>query len=437
MARKRSRDPWWLRIIDLGYALLLFLFPPAFRREYAECMRQVLRDRCRDARQRKVSLLRLLLIELPADLIGSLWEEHTMSFAGSSHRRVLGWVGALAFVAMAISQAGLLSDWLYRHYSPRAVAWKQGEEAKAWQYKSIDGFLVYLEAQRTPRAMALRLALEPEKEPLWQPGEFASQSSAGAARMQEEVSQLLRQPLDETAFAALASSCRSSGVCEDRDLASHLRSGQSDNGYSWLWVFEAARISKDDAAMQFALRRMADAPRFVAPKSLLMQELLRQRRAYGGDDARLDAALFDRSLAFAGAPLHGVVDSCRRTAGLPASLDSCRRISERLLNSGDLRESVAGARLAYALATTESERDVARERYRQVAWLADHYPRRLWDSPEWHQDHGGQWLAAWQHAGSEVDALVAWQEAMGIGPFPPRGYQMTPARRRVLVAAGR
>ena len=80
-----------------------------------------------------------------------------MSFAGSSHRRVLGWVGALAFVAIAISQAGLLSDWLYRHYSPRALAWKQAEEAKAWQHKSIDGFLVYLEAQRTPRAMALSL----------------------------------------------------------------------------------------------------------------------------------------------------------------------------------------------------------------------------------------------------------------------------------------
>lgn len=434
MANKTPRDPAWWPIVDRFYSALLYLYPPDHRKEYADCMRQALRDRCREAGQGRVSPLCLLAVELLPDLAGSLWEEHTMSFAGSSHRRVLGWAGALGLLAIAISNAGLASDWMYRNYSPRALAWRQSEEAMAWQQGKLQGFLAYLEAQQTPRAMALRLALAPGDQTRGEPDEFTPLHAGDRARIQEQVTHLLQGPLDETALVALASACRSSAACDDRELASRMREDQSGNGYALLWSFEASRKMKDSAGMQLALQRMADAPRFSEPKQLLMRELILQRRAYGGDDTGLDAALFDRSLAFMGAPLHGVVDSCRRMAGL---VDTCRRVSERLLHAGGLRERIAGARLAYALAATEAERDVAQEQYRQAAWLADHFPPPLWDSPQWHQAHGAKWLEAWQHADSEVEALVAWQQATNVAPRPPHGYELTPARRRILVVASR
>ena len=78
MANEASRDPAWWPIVDRFYWLLLYLYPPEHRKQYANCMRQALRDRCREAGQGNVSPLRLLLGELLPDLARSLWEEHTM-----------------------------------------------------------------------------------------------------------------------------------------------------------------------------------------------------------------------------------------------------------------------------------------------------------------------------------------------------------------------
>ena len=334
-----------------------------------------------------------------------------------------------------IPQAGLLGDWLYRHYSPRALAWQQAEDTKARQEHEISGFLAFLEAQRTPRAIALRLALDPGDEVREGADEFAPLPAADRVRMRKQVENLLEQPLDETSLAALASACRSSNACDDREIARRIREEQPDNGYAWLWSFDIARIAKDGKAMQLALQRMADAPRFDEPRPMLMRELILQRRAYGGD-ASLDAALFDRSLAFAGAPLHGVIETCGRMSDSAASVDACRRIGDRLSQSGGLRERNAGARLAYAHAATNAERDAAREQYRQAAWLAEHYPPRAWTSQEWHQARGGQWLAAWQRAGNEIDALAAWQESIGVARTAPRDYALPLSRQRYLVASG-
>ena len=134
----------------------------------------------------------------------------------------------------------------------------------AWQQGKLQGFLAYLEAQQTPRAMALRLALAPGDQTRGEPDEFTPLHAGDRARIQEQVTHLLQGPLDETALVALASACRSSAACDDRELASRMREDQSGNGYALLWSFEASRKTKDSAGMQLALQRMADAPRFIA-----------------------------------------------------------------------------------------------------------------------------------------------------------------------------
>lgn len=402
-------------------------------------MRQALRDRCREVQQGRGSLLRLLVAELLPDLIESLWEEHTMSFSGSSHRRVLAWIGALGALALVIPQADRLGDWMYRSHSPRAVAWQKAEDAHARQRRDVQGFLAFLDAQNTTRANALRLALDPVDDSSWQPDEYSSSGVADLTRYREQVERLYRHRLGEMELAGLASACLASIACDESELAARFHGLPSDNGYEALWSFEAARLVKDEEAMKAAMQRMVDAPRFSSSKTLLMQELLRQRSAYGHEDVGLDAALFERSLGFRSAPLHGLSETCEEVAEVqvPELQGLCHRIGSRLLQSGDLRDRLVGARLAYRFAGTDIQRDEAVEQYRQAAWLADHYPPRVWDTANWHESQADHWWLAWQSSASEVDALSSWQRTNGVASSAPGAYALAPMRLRRLVAGVR
>lgn len=422
----RNDDPAWLHLLDRAYALALYLYPAEHRRDYGPWIRQALRDRAREVVRGERSLSQLLL-ELPSDLLGTLWEEHTMSFSGFSLRRVFGWVGALGLTLVAVLNADRAGDWYYRHYSPRAVAWRESERAWDTQRQVLAGFLTYLDRQGTPRAQALRLALDPVPDAPWRPESKEDEVAAAYQRRKAEVTALQRRPLDAVARAALVTACGHEDICDPRRMAAMLQQQATDNAHTWLWALHLAKEARDENAQRNALRHMADATYFADPSFLLTQEVIRQRRAYRGDDAELDDRLYERTRSFSVAPPDGLIASCAdaQRRGEDDVLDQCRRIGARLSNAGSAYARSVGLRVAYRLAVSDDERAVIAEQYRQNTWLRRQSIPLDGQGRIGPYAHGTQWLAAWETADSEVSALQHWLESRQIPRQAPTDFRLS------------
>jgi hypothetical protein len=436
-----NSDPAWLRLLDRAYALVLYLYPAEHRREYGPWIRQAVRDRAREVVRGEASLAGLLFAELLPDLLGSLWHEHTFSFAGFRRRRVLAWIGALGLTAAAVVHSDLFGDWLYRNYNPRMSTWQESEAEWQREQEVLAGFLVYLEHESTPRAQALRMAIEADFVAPWLRSTLADdlQSVADdineADRLsRERIDQLLAGPIDPATMAALSVACGREWICDQARLAAVLQRESADNGYTWLWAFHVAERGNDDAGQRVAIHRLARSEYFQAPLYLMMQELIRQRRAYRGEDAELDGVLFSRTHWMPIMPMRGLLERCRRAkrdVDLPL-IEDCDNVAKQLKHSATLAGRVNGAILAYQVAANEADRLDGQALYRQVTWLLDQ-SRMKWQSDRpIFRAHGSQWLAAWETADSELDAITAWVEANHRSPQAPGSYELSPSRQQRL-----
>lgn len=431
----KHTDPAWLRLLDRTYAVVLYLYPAEHRREYGPWIRQAVRDRAREVVRGERSLPRLLM-ELPVDFLGTLWEEHTMSFTGFSNRRVLAWVGALGLTLACVLNAHRAGDWYYRHFNPRMVAFQEEEALQTKRKAQMEGFIAFLQQQRTARAQALALWLDPNRDS-WIPEEAAPEIALRERRYADAINAVLDRDADAVSLAALAGVCREERGCQYDRLLDQLVAKDGNNAFVWMLSLGRATKELDEDRQARAWRMLATAGRYQSPRWAMMQELVRQRRDFGAVDAGLDAALFDQTRWFYNVGgSRALLDQCtpdRPATPLGRAAD-CRRVATMLADSREALATVLAAKLEYRLASDETERLSATEHYRQARWRWNHaITTGEMRTEEYLLRHGSDWLRCWGEASSDAGAVSAWLAVLGAANSAPADFRLD-ARSLALLA---
>jgi hypothetical protein len=257
--------PPWQRLAESGYALLLHLYPRRTRERHGEEMRQAFRDRCREARDGRISAWRLLGAELAPDLATSLASAHLEEpFMPRIRIAIVGFalLACAWFFQDAISKRFLdvyfTARLHYQHWHDerafahdearvRALAGQLAANPDATQ-RALAAYLYATNAanRRFEESYVIgtpeRLAFEPlprdAGEASWLLASLSSARSAQAARINLET-------------------CRLVQGCRPETYATRLVQLEPSNAYGWSQLFKLHSSAGNEAAALADLGNLA------------------------------------------------------------------------------------------------------------------------------------------------------------------------------------
>src|SRR5579875_418458 len=240
---------------------------------------------------------------------------------------------------------------------------------------------------------------------------------------------MTRDPAQRAQYAQAAS------LVAPRDALAWLQALEPDNAATWVPAAARADRAGDAQALDHALQKMADAPRFDPHAWRLAQRALRVRAAAplppglspdhrddylvdffeGAMQAMQQQGPFERdTLALAAACGHPQAPRVRRQV--------CVRIGTSMENSGTLVAMLAGSRMVMRNSDNPAERDDARRRLRAVTWRVTQFPA-LAGSAYDDTALARAWLDALRTQRSEDAALIILLQSRHVPLQPPAGWQ--------------
>jgi len=229
--------------------------------------------------------------------------------------------------------------------------------------------------------------------------------------------------------------CEAAANCDTGAALAWLQALEPDNAATWVPAAARADRAGDAQALDHALQKMADAPRFDPHAWRLAQRALRVRAAAplppglspdhrddylvdffeGAMQAMQQQGPFERdTLALAAACGHPQAPRVRRQV--------CVRIGTSMENSGTLVAMLAGSRMVMRNSDNPAERDDARRRLRAVTWRVTQFPA-LAGSAYDDTALARAWLDALRTQRSEDAALIILLQSRHVPLQPPAGWQ--------------
>jgi len=262
--------PLWQRLAEGGYALALNLYPRRTRERHGEEMRQVFRDRCREAADHRISAWRLLGAELAPDLATSLVGAHLEEPFMPRIR--------IAIVGFAL----LACAWLFQDaISKRFLdAWFTAR----LHYQNWSDERAYARDEAQVRAIASQLAAKPDAMPRALAAYLFATNAVNRRYAESSVigtpERIALEPLADDAkeaarlLAALSASptagsarvslatCRMLEGCEPGAYASKLVQLDPGDAYGWSQLFKLHSAAGNQAAAMQDLAGLARATRY-------------------------------------------------------------------------------------------------------------------------------------------------------------------------------
>lgn len=263
---KRAPDPWWLRLVDRLYAVLLHLYPRDFRQAWGDPMRQALRDRCREHAQARRSPARWLCAELLPDFASSVGREQWTTFQEDTTMKRMSVLTMLLLGSVALlwwSQASSFgSRWLFM-----GAEWIRDQERRALESAFVD---YRVDVVRT--ALASASADERAVAPL-----FAQMQGPWTT---DPVVDLLPRDVQAQLVVSTAAgrhnrlgSFLSAASCRDPAALARLQAVEPDNGAVWALTVTCRRQAGDTVGARAAMRRLARSPRYDSRSGALLLAL--------------------------------------------------------------------------------------------------------------------------------------------------------------------
>jgi hypothetical protein len=256
------------------YALSLYLYPPSFRREFGEPMRQAFRDRLRD---RRVPPSRFLF-DITRDTVSTALREHAHS--PQALLRMFALL-ALAFAAWMIAVRGeslrtALVDSIVTHQEAARKAAFHAYDRTVHDYTAS---IADLYAQRTDARWQLVAAqfygADFDFFGIRFEGDDAATPSVAAQRSwlaDVAIGNALREGWNDPVvlWNAVVMCPSSASTCRSIEARQRLQTIAADNGAVWWLELIAADRAKDARRARAAIERLADARDFTVYESTMI-----------------------------------------------------------------------------------------------------------------------------------------------------------------------
>jgi hypothetical protein len=441
-------DPRWLPVAEQAFSALLYLYPPALRREHGDEMLQAFRDRCREAGAVQ-SPASVLLLELLPDTVHGIADAHWHEGAGETRRWHLLAMALLLLAAGWLLFQGPLSakllDWQFQaKYAIQNARQAREMAAEEAQVAELAGLLANEEsvASKAQAAYLYRGLYDARLTTFFIYGASEIEDAEARYGALRDVLPAFGEAAWQTSTAsfqegqspwiavAATHACLSENGC-DRGLAiSRLIAREPRNAYGWSLAFKEASLAQDQRGMRRALAGMAAASSFedhlgdiraaifASSARLLPQDedarAIVAKRVAGSrwidttefrHDVRLQCALRSTELAPRPAPATWAESH-------PDSEADCLHIALLLAQSGSPFNVLRGQALL-AQRDAGPVRKAGLERARQffndsrsdlgVTHLGDDRHWLPWTSAEWNR-----WASFWKPGESEISVTRNW-----------------------------
>jgi hypothetical protein len=378
-------EPRWLPVALAIYGTCLWLYPPAFRREFGASMKQALRDPFREVAAGRLSAWRLFAHDAVLDSVLAAGAAHVDVGLGPVRRRDVVQVsllaGACALLALqdtigpATIRAGqfVASQSRQAYFEFHRRRWEAAE-------REVAAALIASPAE-DDRALGAWLLASNDRFQAWRWPKLAPELDHGpiaddAARVRE-VAASLAGSRSAFALATAATACGPQVACDNTALLLRLEAVDPGNGFASFELFESANRARDDRARTAVLSRAAAASGYEGYRIAMRQRALRAAIAlHPGDDAFL--VRFAHHVLRSGWLRHddarnGVATYCRPryvnpstgtamrrdddprfTDGPPQERDACLAIARVLSRAGDPRVRNEGGSLLLDLGAPDA-----------------------------------------------------------------------------------
>jgi hypothetical protein len=415
------------------YALSLYLYPPSFRREFGEAMRQAFRDRLHERRVRSSPLF----FDIMSDTVSAVAREHSQAPEGLLRIFVLltlMFAATTIFVRGESLRTALVDAVVARQESARKAAFGAYERAVHDYDASIAVRYATHAAARSQLVAAQFFGGDVDffdvhfvDDVVAQPAQLAAVSMDNALRVGWDDPVVL--------WNAIAMCPSSSTTCHSREVLAHLQSIAPENGAVWWLEFVAADRAKDPNRARNALAKLAAAREFSVYENVMTALWIDAYASLSPPSALSSIApeMASSSTEVVASGLHARLShlewpvaagkyAFERTCGSPdeALRDDCLRAAGLLATSDIFSARLAGLRTLARL--DPSVASAYRAEWRQTMWSRT----RLWnllyradrnDAPPDTQ----RWLAVLREHGNAIAAARA-VTAASTSPHPPAGW---------------
>jgi hypothetical protein len=432
---------------ERAFSALLYLYPPALRREHGDEMRQAFRDRCREAGAVRAPA-RVLLFELLPDTVHGISQAHWHEGAGESRRLPVLAMAVLLLAAGWLLFRGPVSakllDWQFQ--AKYAVQNARQAQAMAAEEAQVSGLaqLLAQEDSAASRAQAAYLyrglygsrqffliygqSEIGDAEPRWAAYQDVVPAYGDAAA--RAAAATIRDGEAGWIAAAAAQACLTHSGCNRAGAISRLLAQEPRNAYGWSLAFKDANLAQDDPGMRRALAGIAAstffddhlgdirAAIFASAARLLPQD--EDARAivakHVAQSRWMDTADFtsDVRLQCARHTTMAAPRIARPTwaEGHPGSEADCLHLARLLAESGGAFNAMRGEALL-AQRDPGPLQKAALERATQfyaasidvgVTRLGDDHRWKPWTSAQWNH-----WAGYWKPGESEASVTRRWE----------------------------
>ena len=369
-------DPKWLGLATRLYAATLCLYPAALRRAHGQEMRQVFRDRCREAVDGRRGLAGLFLLELLPDTVASAASAQWNVGIGEPQRRHLLAIAVLGLSLLWLLFQDSLSDRLlgvtYRtqntYYTVRAARILAREEQQvrgladvlardpspaakaqaAYLYRSLYGARMrYSYSAATQDAEGAILAARAIDGTEGDLGLIRGVLADDGDRATAALDGVVDPAQQGWVAAARAFACLPQAGCNRALQLARLTAIEPDNGYGWSLEFRRAIGAHDDFSAGAALSRIAAARYYDDHLGRIRREILSSSLARMPSDAEARAAVAMRVADVSALGTEDFADDVRRQCSLrdrgalrpswakahPESGSDCLRVARLLTHS--------------------------------------------------------------------------------------------------------
>ena len=419
------------------YALSLYLYPPSFRREFGEQMKQAFRDRLHERRGAR------LFVDMAHDTVSAATREHL--YSPEMLLRMLALL-VLMFAATMILVRGeslrvVLVDGLISYQeAARKAAFDAYERAIgdynariAEKFASRDDARSQLIAAQFYGGDFDLLGIRVASDSAVEPAIAAQRTQLASMAIEKALHTGWNDPV--VLWNAVTMCPASSATCHSHDVLAHLQSVTPENGAVWWLEFVAADRAKDAAGARAAIAKIAASREFTVNENA-MTALWIDAYASLEPPSRLSSIAPDMASSpdeVIASDLHARLSTLEwsvaagkyafeRTCAAPdaALRDDCRRAAGLLANSDIFAARLAGLRTLAHL--DPSAASAYRAEWRETMWSRT----RLWnllyrsdrkDPPP----DTRRWLGALREYGNAVAAAEA-VTAASASPHAPAGW---------------
>ena len=267
-----AKDPAWINPLCRFYAAALWLYPRSHRERWGADMRQVFRDRCREAARDGHGPLRVVFADLLPDLVVSVGNEHATVLTEMSPMKRFLLVAAL-FVAVGL---GLFRDQITVALLDARDYWKQTQAIADMRARDAHWLALAAAVERDRRnssddvaaAILYWQGADGRDSHRFFPG-WPDRSAADSARRDAQLDRAdaafarALKAGDRWAMWLAINDCPARpAVCNQDASLARLRESDAENGATWLAELKAGGDAHDPVRQRNALARFAQATRY-------------------------------------------------------------------------------------------------------------------------------------------------------------------------------